>query len=214
MHSGRDDCRKDNSPAFGRQYSYPIPGGSWRLPGSFPRFRAVPPASTVRLPRRVGDVRVTNNEFRNHQEVPFGFGLRVAAIGPGAPNVVGTARVAARDNDLSDNRFAVVAEAGFTVANTPLLSHIELSMQGNTLGGSCQTGLLIALTNQGTAAGLASGPSLRNSTYSILLGGDIAWSDVWYSHPAGAGNTLTVDGLTIDNGARVPYDRLKACPVP
>ncbi|MEO5588882.1 MAG: hypothetical protein ABIS03_04790 [Gemmatimonadaceae bacterium] len=64
---------------------------------------------------------VTHNEFRDHQEVPFGIGVRVAATGPSAPNVVGSARVPVQDNDLSNNRFAVVAEAGFLVANTAAL---------------------------------------------------------------------------------------------
>lgn len=158
-------------------------------------------------------VSVINNEFRDHQEVPFGVGVRVGGTGVGAPDVAGTARVIVQDNDLSNNRFAVVAEAGFAVANTALRGNVELTLRGNNLTGSCQTGLLIATTNQQTAAGLANGPSVRNSTFTIALGGDIAWKDVWYSHPAGVGNTLMVDGQVIDNGFRVPYDKAKACPI-
>ena len=147
---------------------------------------------------------VTNNVFRDHQEVPFGIGIRVAGVGPGAPDVIGTARVVVQDNDLSNNRFAVVAEAGFAVANTTLRGSIDLTLRGNILTGSCQAGLLISTASQGTAAGLANLPSLRNSTFTIALGGDIALQDVWYSHVAGAGSTLTVDGQTIENGLRAP----------
>jgi hypothetical protein len=158
-------------------------------------------------------VNVVNNEFRNHQEVPFGIGVRVAAVGISAPNVFGTAQVRIEDNDLSDNRFAVVAEAGFPVANTGLRGNIVLELQNNVLGGSCQAPLLISMTGQGTAAGLANGIPVRNSTFAISLGDNLLWSDVWYSHPAGAGNTLTVDQESIVNGFRVPYDKLKSCPV-
>lgn len=149
---------------------------------------------------------VTNNEFRDHQEVPFGIGVRVAAVGPGAPDVIGTARLVAQDNDLSNNRFAVVAEAGFLVANTAQRGSIELTLKGNTLTGSCQVGLLVALNSQATAVGSQTGLSTRNSAYAITLGDNIAWSDAWYSHPAGSGNTLTVDGKTIESGSRAAYD--------
>ncbi len=158
-------------------------------------------------------VAVTNNDLRDHQEVPLGIGLRVAGIGPGAPDVIGTSRVVAQDNDLSNNRFGIVVEAGFPLVNTALSGSIDLTLRGNTLAASCQVAMLIATPSQQTALGRQNGPSSRNSTYTIALGGDVAWSDVWYSHPAGAGNTLTVDGKAIDNGSRVPYDAAKACPV-
>jgi hypothetical protein len=130
-------------------------------------FAAVPPnVEQVVLPAEAlvtGEV--TNNEFRNHQEVPFGIGVRVAAIGPGAPNVVGTARVVVQDNDLSDNRFGIVAEAGFLVANTAQRGSIDLTVKGNLLSGSCQTGMLVALNSQATAIASQSGLSTRNSSY-------------------------------------------------
>jgi hypothetical protein len=158
-------------------------------------------------------VTVRNNDLRDHQEVPFGMGLRVAAIGPGAPNVVGTARVVAEGNDLSDNRFAIVAESGFPVVNTPLHGDIELTLRGNTMNSSCETAVLLSLNAQPTAVGLQAQASSRNSAYTISLGEDIAWKDVWYSHPAGAGNSLSVNGETIANGSRVAYDKVKSCPV-
>jgi hypothetical protein len=153
---------------------------------------------------------VTNNALRDHQEVPFGIGVRVGALGPGAPDVVGTARVVVQDNDLSANRFAVVAEAGFLVANTAQRGSIDLALKNNILSGSCQAGLLIAFNAQSTAMGLQSGIATKNATYAVTLGDDIKWSDVWYSHPAGSGNTLMVDGQQMANGSRAAYDA-KGC---
>lgn len=179
---------------------------------------AVPPGIEQFTPPAISLVTalVTNNDFRDHQEAPFGIGVRVAAIGPGAANVIGTAQVTVLDNDLSNNRFAVVAEAGFPVAATSFPGNIDLTLEGNVMTGSCQTAVLLALTNQSTAVGLQNAAPLRNSTYTVrrAYGDVINWSDVWYSHPAGTGNTLTVDGQTVPNGARVPYDAAKVCPVP
>ena len=171
-------------------------------------FAAVPPnVEQLTLPASAlvtGEV--TNNEFRNHQEVPFGIGVRVAAVGPGAPDVAGMARVLVQDNDLTDNRFGIVAEAGFLVANTGQRGSIDLTLKGNLLGGSCQTGLLVALNSQATAIATQTGLSTRNSSYTIALGDNIPWSDVWYSHPPGTGNTLMVNGQPVANGSRAAYD--------
>jgi hypothetical protein len=52
---------------------------------------------------------------------------------------------------------------------------------------------------------------MRNASYTLSLGGDIAWSDVWFSHPAGFGNTLTVDGVEIPNGQHTAYDATRTC---
>ena len=177
---------------------------------------AVPPGvEPLTLPSSaLVTVSVTNNDFQDHQEVPFGIGVRVAAIGPGAPNVAGTARVLVQNNILSNNRFGVVAEAGFAVLNTALSGSVELTLANNTIMGSCQTPLLVSMVGQGTAAGLASGPALRNSTFSINLGGSFDWAEAWYSHPAGTGNTLLVDGQAIANGSVVPYDGAKSCSLP
>jgi hypothetical protein len=171
-------------------------------------FAAVPPnVEQFTLPSEaLVTAEVSNNEFRNHQEVPFGIGVRVAAVGPGAPNVAGTARVLVQDNDLSDNRFAVVAEAGFLVANTAQRGSIDLTLRGNLLTGSCQVGLMVALNSQATAIASQVGLSTRNSTYTISLGDNIPWSEAWYSHPGGAGNTLMVNGESIANGSHAAYD--------
>lgn len=171
-------------------------------------FTAVPPnVEQLVLPATaLVTATVTNNELRDHQEVPFGIGVRVAAIGPGAPDVVGSARVVVQDNDLSSNRFAVVAEAGFLVANTAQRGSIDLTLKGNVLTSSCQAGLLVAFNSQANAVGSQAGLSTRNSSYAVTLGDDIAWGSVWYSHPAGAGNSLMVDGKPIENGLRAAYD--------
>lgn len=178
-------------------------------------FAAIPPGVEQFTPPAEALVTaiIRNNDFRDHQEVPFGIGVRIAAIGPGAPNVAGTARVAVISNNLSNNRFAIVAEAGFPVANTALRGDIDLTVADNILNGSCQAPMLIALNSQASAVGLQSGPSLRNSTFTVSLDGNFAWSAAWYSHPAGAGNTLTVDGNAVATGKLAPYDAAKACAI-
>jgi len=175
-------------------------------------FTAVPPnVEQLVLPAEaLVTATVTNNELRDHQEVPFGIGVRVAAIGPGAPDVAGMAKVVAEDNDLSNNRWGFVVEGGFVVANTAQRGSVDLTLRGNEIGGSCEVGLLVALNSQGNAIAAQPGPLLKNSSYTLDLGQDIKWADAWYSHPAGSGNTLTVDGNSIENGKRVAYDA-KGC---
>jgi hypothetical protein len=175
-------------------------------------YTAVPPnVEQLVLPAEaLVTATVTNNQLREHQEVPFGIGVRVAAIGPGAPDVAGMAKVIAEDNDLTNNRWGFVVEGGFVVANTAQRGSVDLTLRGNMLGGSCEVGLLVALNSQGNAIAVQPGLSIRNSSYTLNLGQDINWADAWYSHPAGSGNTLTVDGNSIANGKRVAYDA-KGC---
>lgn len=154
---------------------------------------------------------VVNNEVRNHLRKPVGAGIRVGAIGVGAPNVAGVARVEARDNLLVSNTFAMIVEAAFPVQNTLLKGDIELTLHGNTFLRSCQNHLLVSLSRHTTGLGLTNFPYLKNSNYRLSLGGDIAWEDVWYSHPAGFGNTLTVDGVEIANGSKIAYDAARTC---
>ncbi len=176
---------------------------------------AIPPGVEPFTPPTDAFVRATvrNNDFRDHQEVPFGIGVRVAAIGPGAPNVAGNVNLSITDNNLSNNRFAIVAEAGFPVANTLLRGNIQLSLADNVITGSCAAPLLIALNSQSAAVGLQSGVSLRNSAFTVTLGGNIAWANSWYSHPPGMGNTLSIDGQAMEVGSRAPYEPLRSCPV-
>jgi len=154
---------------------------------------------------------LVNNEVRDHLRLPVGVGIRVGAIGVGAPDVAGTARVEAYDNVLVNNRFAMIVEAAFPMPNTLRKGDIELTLHGNILSESCQNNFLVSFSRHRTALGLNNDPYLLNSSYTLSLGGDIAWDDVWYSHPAGFGNTLTVDGVVIPNGSRVAYDGARTC---
>ena len=154
---------------------------------------------------------LTNNEVKNHLYQPVGAGLRVGAIGIGAPNVVGTAHVMANGNLLDNNTFGVLVEAAFPVAGSALQGDIDLTLGGNTITQSCQHDLLVAFSRHTTVLGLTNLPYLHNSTYTLSLGGDLQWSDAWYGNPVGYGNTLIVDGDTIPNGARVAYDGSKTC---
>jgi hypothetical protein len=97
-------------------------------------------------------------------------------------------------------------EAGFPVPDTELKTDIDVTLGGNVMQQSCQANLLVAFTRHTTALGLTDNPYLRNSTYTLALGGDLQWSDVWFSHPEGFGNTLVVDGEPIANGERQFYD--------
>jgi hypothetical protein len=164
----------------------------------------LPDASTVAAT-------VTNNEVRNHLYQPVGAGLRVGAVGVGAPNVVGTAHVVAHDNLFDNNTFGVLVEAAFPVVGTALKSDIDLALGGNTISQSCQHDLLVAFSRHTTVLGLSDYPYLHNSHYTLSLGGDLQWADAWYGHPSGYGNTLVVDGDTIPNGARSAYDPDKIC---
>ncbi len=155
---------------------------------------------------------LVNNEVRNHQAVPVGVGFRIGAVGVGASNVAGTTRVVARDNLLADNRFGLIVEAGFQLVGTPRRGDVDLTLQNNTFANSCHSHVLVALSRHSTALGINAIPPLLNSNYTIALGGNIAWSDVWFNHPAGLGNTLTVDDAVIATGSHLAYDPAKVCP--
>jgi hypothetical protein len=160
---------------------------------------------------------VVNNEVRNHLRKPVGVGIRIGAIGVGAPGVAGLSRVAARDNLLVGNNFAMIVEAAFPVANSLLRGDVELTLHGNTFVSSCQNPILVSFSRHTTGLLIppANAPYMLNSSYTLSLGGDISWSDVWFSHPAGFGNTLTVDGVEIPNGQHTAYDATKTCaPIP
>jgi hypothetical protein len=69
----------------------------------------------------------------------------------------------------------------------------------------------VAVPARDHGLGLSANPYLLNSTFQLALGGDVDWSDAWFSHPDGFGNTLVVDGQTIANGSRHFYDAV-GCP--
>ena len=164
----------------------------------------LPTASTI-------TAEIANNEVRDHLRVPVGVGVRVGAVGINAPNVIGSSRMNVHDNSLIHNNFAVIVEAAFPVANTALRGDADVTLIHNELQASCQTNLLVSFSRHTTALGLSNVPYLKNSAYRLTLNGNVDWTDAWYSDPDGLGNTLTVDGVTIPNGARQQYDGSKKC---
>jgi len=194
--------------------------GNRMLAGGIPGILVVP-TTGLKVPAGVEDyvlplsatvnATLVNNEVRDHQRLPVGVGIRVGAIGVGAPSVAGLAHVEAYNNVLVNNRFAMIVDASFPMPNTLRKGDIELTLHGNVFSASCQNNFLVSLARHTTGLGLANTPYLLNSSYTLNLGGDIAWDDVWYSHPPGFGNTLTVDGTVIPNGSRNAYDTTRTC---
>src|SRR5690606_773178 len=156
--------------------------GNRLLAGGIPGILVVP---AVLLPVPAGieqyqlpassrvDAMLVNNEIRNHQRVPVGTGLRVGAVGVGAPDVAGYSRVEARDNLIVNNRFGMLVEAAFPVANTLRRGDIEVLLSGNSFVSSCQAHLLVSFSRHTTALGLSNAPYLLGSSYRISLGGDL-----------------------------------------
>ncbi|MEO5826836.1 MAG: hypothetical protein ABIR59_13180 [Gemmatimonadales bacterium] len=155
---------------------------------------------------------IVNNEVRDHRREPVGVGLRIGAVGVGAPNVAGLTKVKLTDNLLVNNTFGIIVEAGFPRAATLLRGDIELTTSGNVILASCQRDLLVSLASSQTGLGIQAGPYLLRSSYALMLGGDLSWPAAWYSHPAGFGNTLTVNGAVIPNGVQRAYDPARVCP--
>jgi len=156
---------------------------------------------------------VVNNDIRDHLRQPVGVAVRASAVAVGAPNVIQSTSLDVRDNDLVNNTFALLFEAGFPVANTTLKGDLAVSLGKNLIQGSCQNDLLVSFNRHATTLGVAqlTRPYLRNSIYSISLGSSLRWADVWYSNPPGLGNTLIVDGAVVDAGARLAYAPTRVC---
>ena len=154
---------------------------------------------------------IRNNEVRDHRRVPVGTGIRVDALGVGAPNVHNTLHVAIHDNLVVNNRFGMIVHAAFPVANTNRRSDVDVTLGGNQILQSCQAKLLVSLSRHTTALGLSNNPYLLNSSFQLALGGDLGWDEAWFGHPAGFGNTLVVDGQAITNGSRHFYSATE-CP--
>ncbi len=156
---------------------------------------------------------VVNNEVRDYLRKPVGFGLRIGAVGVGASSVAGAAKATFTGNNLVGNTFGIIVEGAFLNATdaTRRKGDIELTTSGNTFSQNCQNDVLVTLSGSQTGLGIASGPYLVNSTYTLSLGADIPWDRVWYAHAAGTGNTLTVNGQAIPNGTRRAYDATRIC---
>ncbi len=152
---------------------------------------------------------ISNNAVQDHQRVPVGVGIRVDAVGVGAPTVRNTVHAVIRDNLLEHNRFGMIVHAAFPAVGSQ--SDVDVTLGGNTITGSCQAKLLVSLSRHTRALGLSSTPWLSNSTFAITLNGNLSWDEAWYGHAAGFGNTLTVDGVAIPNGTRQFYSAT-SCP--
>jgi hypothetical protein len=154
---------------------------------------------------------ILNNEVRDHLRVPVGVGIRIDALGIGAPNVRNTVHAIVRDNLIVNNRFGLIVHAAFPVPNTVRRGDVDVSLGGNVFEQTCQARLLVSLSRHTTALGLSANPYLLDSTFQLDLGGDVNPDAVWYSHPAGFGNTLVIDGQVIANGSRQSYSAV-GCP--
>ncbi len=159
---------------------------------------------------------VSNNVVADHLRRPVGAGLRLSAIGVGAPNVKGLVRASLRDNTLINNTFGILVEAGFPVAGTLLRGDIRAEITGNTISGSCQAPLFVSFSRHTTGLGLNNLPYLQNSTYTLTNADrnddPVPWEgQAWYAHPGNRGNTLTVNGSAVTPGNRSAYDAI-GCP--
>ena len=157
-------------------------------------------------------VDIRNNEVRDHQRTPVGVGIRMDAVGVGAPNVHGSVHAVVQDNLLVNNRFGMIVHGAFPVANTLRRGDVEMTLGGNAFQGTCQVNLYVAFSRHTFGLGLPTNATrLQNSTFRLTLNGDVSWDDAWFYHPAGFGNTLVVDGSEIPNGTRHFYDGV-GCP--
>jgi hypothetical protein len=152
-----------------------------------------------------------NNYISDHNRTPVGVGIRLDALGVGGPNVQSAVHALIRDNRLVNNRFGIIIHAAFPVAGTALRGDIDATLGGNVIEQSCEAKLLVSFSRHTTALGLSANPYLHNSTFQLALGGDLDWSEAWFSDPDGFGNTLIVDGNVIPNGSRQFYDAA-GCP--
>lgn len=154
---------------------------------------------------------IINNEVRDHRQQPISAGIRIGAVGLGAPNVSGSSHIRVRDNLLVNNNFGLMLDALFPQPGTKLKGDIDVTTSGNVVLQSCQANLLVAFTRHNTALGFGSDPYLLNSTYRLTLGGDLPFSEAWFSNPPGFGNTLLVNGRQIAHRTRQFFDP-NSCP--
>jgi hypothetical protein len=161
---------------------------------------------------------IENNYITGEQQHPVGTAIRIAAVGQGIATITGLQTTATlTSNDLVDNRFGVIADAGFPPLNTSTTfpsGNLSLTLGGNHFSQTCQANLLLTLARHTRGLGLptptANAGYLKQSTYNISLGGDVPWSEVWFSHVSTdngvtLNNALTVDGSPIGPGALNSY---------
>jgi hypothetical protein len=154
---------------------------------------------------------IINNEVRDHRQQPISAGIRIGAIGLGAPDVHGTSHITVRDNLLVNNNFGLMIDALFPQPDTELKGDVDLTTSGNVVRQSCQVDLLVGFSRHYTDLGSGGDPYLRNSTYRLTLGGDLPFGDAWFSNPGGLGNTLRVNGHVVRHTTRQFFDP-NSCP--
>ena len=156
---------------------------------------------------------IRNNEVRDHQRSPVGVGIRMDAVGVGAPNVHGTIHAVVQDNLLENDRFGIIVHGAFPIANTERRGDVELTTGGNVFRAICQANLYAAFSRHTFGLGLPNvNPThLQSSTFQLTLNGDVSLDDAWFHHPAGLENTLVVDGSVVPNGTRQFYSA-SGCP--
>jgi hypothetical protein len=176
--------------------------GAHAVAGAEPYVAVTPPAVTAI---------VENNEIRDHVSQPIGFGVRVIAFGSVPLAIPQSTRVTLRDNDIVHNTFGLIVDAGFPVGGSQVGADVDVALESNAFSATCQNDLLVAFTRHRAALGIALNPFAHNATYRLGLGGDLDWSQAWYSDPPGFGNTLVVDGIPVAPGSRVAYDPARPC---
>jgi hypothetical protein len=161
---------------------------------------------------------IENNYITGEHQHPVGTAIRVGAIGQGIATITGQRTTATlTSNDLVDNRFGVIADGGFpplTASTTFPSGNLSITLGGNHFSQTCQANLLVALARHTRALGLPTATPnagyLKQSTYTVSLGGDLPWSEAWFSHVntdngVTLNNALTVDGAPIGPGAVNAY---------
>jgi len=152
-----------------------------------------------------------NNEVRDHLHSTIGAGIRLGAVGVGAPNVHGRISARLSGNTLAHNTFGLIVEAAHPTYGSARKGDIAATLDRNQFIESCQRDLMVSLTPHTTGLGLANAPSLRQSTFRLSLGQDLRWQDAWYGNPDGFDNSLIVDDARIPYGSRAGYDAKRGC---
>jgi hypothetical protein len=176
----------------------------------------------VPLPAAADTAVVSNNDISGHVRQARGFGIGIRLVTFTSKDALGTAQsglITLSGNTLYKNNFALSVDANTPVPapGSPAVSpavpgNIDVSLSGNAVGPSCRNNLLVSFTRISHTLTNTTESYLANSRYSLLLGGDIAWSTAWYDHPTGYGNTLTVDAAPVANGKRTsPSDNPLGC---
>ena len=161
---------------------------------------------------------VTNNDISGHvrQAKGFGTGIRLVTFSSkDAGTTMQSGVISLSGNTLYKNNFALSVDANTPVApaGSPVVpGNIEVTVTGNAVGPSCRNNLLVSFTRISHTLTNTTESYLSNASYALTLGAGVPWGMAWYDHPAGHGNTLTVNGAVQLNGKRTsPSDNPAGC---